>query len=132
MSNQELIEGLRLHSTALEHTNRKATARIVAQAADALERYESPSTAQQAAPAERGVDDIRSAAARAYGFLWHVNNEPGTPSPMYSADKAAYRARVALRDQLTNEERGKAIVAVGIELGRYDPATADSDVREVK
>lgn len=55
MSNQELIEGLRLHSTALEHTNRKATARIVAQAADALERYESPSTAQQAAPAERGV-----------------------------------------------------------------------------
>ena len=76
--------------------------------------------------------DIRSAAARAYGFLWHVNNEPGTPSPMYSADKAAYRARIALRDQLTSEERGKAIHAVGIELGRYEPATADSDVREVK
>lgn len=68
--------------------------------------------------------DIRSAAARAYGFLWHVNNEPGTPSPMYSAEKAAYRARIALRDMLTTEERGKAINAVGIEIGRYEQPAA--------
>lgn len=54
----------------------------------------------------------RQAVATAYGYLWHVNNEPGTPAPMYSPERAAYEARKLLRDQLTTAERGEAINAV--------------------
>lgn len=48
------------------------------------------------------------AIATAYGYLWHVNNEPGTPN-QYPPERAAYEARKILRDQMTHEQRGLAI-----------------------
>lgn len=56
----------------------------------------------------------------AYGYLWHVNNEPGTPAPMYSPEKAAYKARHYLSALMTHEERGIAINAVRGLLGGSD------------
>jgi len=53
----------------------------------------------------------RAAVATAYGYLWHVNNEPGTPH-QYAPERAAYEARKALRELLTHEQRGEAINAV--------------------
>ena len=41
----------------------------------------------------------------AYGHLWMVNNEPGTPR-RYPTERAAYEARKLLRDTMTNDERG--------------------------
>jgi hypothetical protein len=49
--------------------------------------------------------------ATAYGYLWHVNNEPGTPH-QYPPERAAYEARKVLRERLTKEQRGAAINAV--------------------
>lgn len=51
---------------------------------------------------------LEEAIATAYGYLWHVNNEPGTPN-QYAPDRAAYEARKVLRDLLTHEQRGEAI-----------------------
>ena len=51
---------------------------------------------------------LREAIALAYGYLWHVNNEPGTPS-QYPPERAAYEARKALCDLMTHEQRGEAI-----------------------
>ena len=56
-------------------------------------------------------EKVRNAVAIAYGHLWHVNNEPMAPIPMYSPEKAAYAARKELRDLLTSEQRGDAINA---------------------
>lgn len=47
----------------------------------------------------------------AYGHLWHVNNEPAAPIPIYTPEKAAYAARKLLRDLLTSEQRGDGINA---------------------
>jgi|WetSurMetagenome_2_1015567.scaffolds.fasta_scaffold415882_3 hypothetical protein len=44
----------------------------------------------------------------AYGYLWHVNNESGTPN-QYPPERAAYEARKVLRDLMTHEQRGEAI-----------------------
>jgi hypothetical protein len=57
------------------------------------------------------LDELETAIARAYGYLWHVNNEPGTPN-RYSPEKAAYEARKLLRDLMTHEQRGIAIKKV--------------------
>ncbi len=54
------------------------------------------------------IDTLRQAIATAYGHLWHVNNEPGTPN-QHSPERAAFDARKILRDLLTNEQRGEAI-----------------------
>ena len=54
------------------------------------------------------VERLRSAIATAYGYLWCVNNEPGTPW-QYPPERAAYAARKALRELLTKEQRGAAI-----------------------
>ena len=54
------------------------------------------------------VEKLRSAISTAYGYLWHVNNEPGTPN-QYPPERAAYEARRALRDLMTKEQRGEAI-----------------------
>lgn len=67
-------------------------------------------------------DAMMHAIESAYGHLWHVNNEPGTPQPDYSPEKAAYAARRFLRDQLTHEQRGLAINRIGRELGFIDAA----------
>lgn len=53
---------------------------------------------------------LREAMQKAYGYLWHANNEPGTPN-YHSPKTVAYEARKALRDLLTNEQRGLAISA---------------------
>lgn len=63
--------------------------------------------------------EVRMAVMLAYGHLWHVNNEPAAPIPMYSPEKAAYEARKQLRDLLTKQERGEAINQVGVLIGRY-------------
>jgi hypothetical protein len=44
----------------------------------------------------------------AYGYLWCVNNEPGTPN-QYSPERAAHEARKHLRGMLTTEQRGHGI-----------------------
>lgn len=56
-------------------------------------------------------DRLRAALGVAYGFLWCVNNEPGTPH-QYPPEKAAYEARKVLRDLLTQAERGHFINVV--------------------
>ena len=55
---------------------------------------------------------LREAIGTAYGHLWHVNNEPGTPAPYYSDQTASYAARKALMSVMTHEERGTAINTV--------------------
>lgn len=54
------------------------------------------------------IDALRLAISTAYGHLWHVNNEPGTPN-QHSPERAAFDARKILRDLLTHEQRGEAI-----------------------
>lgn len=61
------------------------------------------------------VAELEGKVSLAYGYLWHVNNEPGTPM-QYSAETAAYSARRALRDLLTTEQRGIAINSVRHEI----------------
>lgn len=61
------------------------------------------------APAADG-DALREAVKTAYGYLWHVNNEPGTPN-RYTPERAAYEARKTLRGHLTKDERGEGINA---------------------
>lgn len=51
---------------------------------------------------------LREAIQRAYGYLWHVNNEPGTPN-RHAPEAMAYEARKALRDLLASEQRGDGI-----------------------
>jgi hypothetical protein len=58
--------------------------------------------------------------ALAYGYLWHVNNESGTPAIVYSPEKAAYEARKVLRDLLMVEQRGNAIDNVRATLRAAD------------
>ena len=60
------------------------------------------------------LTDVLEAVATAYGFLWHVNNEPGTPN-QYAPEKAAYAARKVLRELLTHEQRGVGINRVHAE-----------------
>ena len=60
---------------------------------------------------------LKEAVALAYGYLWHVNNEPMAPIPLYSPETAAHEARKVLRDLMTNEQRGEAINRVQKLLG---------------
>ena len=61
------------------------------------------------------------AIALAYGYLWHVNEEPFAPIPTYTPQRAAYDARRILRDTMTHEQRGEAINKVRAMLDRYGP-----------
>lgn len=76
--------------------------------------YAAPVAAQ--APAAAG-DALREAVKTAYGYLWHVNNEPGTPN-QYAPERAAYEARKVLREQLTKDERGEGINVVRAAMQR--------------
>jgi len=60
--------------------------------------------------AQKADDALRTAVKTAYGYLWHVNNEPGTPN-QYAPERAAYEARKMLRAHLTKDERGEGINA---------------------
>ena len=55
---------------------------------------------------------LREEIQTAYGYLWCVNNEPGTPIALYPPEKAAYEARKVLRDLLTVAQRGQGINSV--------------------
>lgn len=66
-----------------------------------------PSVAQEAT----GLQDK---IARAYGYLWHVNNSG--VGFQFSPEKAAHMARRVLRDTLTHEQRGNAINMAATEL----------------
>lgn len=68
-------------------------------------------SAERIAALEKERDALKAAIATAYGHLWHVNNEPYAPIPIYTPGKAAYAARKVLRELLTSEQRGDAINA---------------------
>jgi len=55
------------------------------------------------------IKNLKTKIALAYGYLWHVNNDPDAPIPLYSTEKAGYEARKILRDTMTHEQRGEAI-----------------------
>lgn len=57
---------------------------------------------------KRELAEAKADLATAYGYLWHVNNEPGTPQ-QYPPERAAYEARKLLRERLTQSQRGEAI-----------------------
>lgn len=71
--------------------------------------YGATCRAQGRAEGEAEIAALKEAIAVAYGWLWHVNNEPMAPVPMWSPEQAAYEARKALRELLTTAERGEAI-----------------------
>lgn len=54
-------------------------------------------------------EELKNKVSLAYGYLWHVNNNPDAPMPLYSTEKAGYEARKILRDTMTHEQRGEAI-----------------------
>lgn len=56
----------------------------------------------------RKLADLEEKVGLAYGFLWCVNNEPGTPMRC-PPERAAYEARKLLRDTMTHEQRGTYI-----------------------
>ena len=60
----------------------------------------------------------------AYGWLWHTNNEPMAPVPMWSPEQAAYQARKCLRELLTTAERGEAINAIAAHMDKIAGITA--------
>ena len=62
----------------------------------------------RAVKAEARVAALEAAIQTAYGYLWCVNNEPGTPN-QYSPERAAHQARKHLRGMLTTEKRGHGI-----------------------
>lgn len=62
----------------------------------------------RAEAAEARVLELEAAIQGAYGWLWLVNNEPGTPN-QFEPEKAAYKARKVLRALLTHEQRGDGI-----------------------
>lgn len=76
--------------------------------------YTAPVAAQ--APAADG-DALREAVKIAYGYLWHVSNVLGTPN-QYAPERAAYKARIVLREQLTKDERGEGINVVRAAMQR--------------
>jgi hypothetical protein len=77
-----------------------------------------------AAPAVSAPAEWRKAVQEAYGWLWHINNEPLSPAPLLSEGKAAYQARKALRELLTSAERGEAINAVTATIDNIKAAAA--------
>lgn len=78
---------------------------------------------------------LRESIGVAYGYLWCVNNEPGT-SFQYPPEKAAYAARAVLRDTMTSEQRGTYINrAVALVRGKRPmplPSTAIDAARREK
>ena len=83
---------------------------------------------QRIADLERQLRERDNAIALAYGYLWHVNNEPGTPQ-QYSPERAAYGARKVLRNLLDSSQRGYAINAV---RGLIETELRDYEARKPK
>lgn len=59
-------------------------------------------------------ENIKQVIKKAYGHLWMVNNEPGTPN-QYPPEHAIYKARQLLLGILTKEERGDGINSAMLE-----------------
>lgn len=57
----------------------------------------------------------------AYGHLWSINTEPGTPSTIYRPEAASYVARKILQGMLTTEQRGNGITALRAALAQPAP-----------
>lgn len=91
--------------------------------ADQMQAYActAVSAALQAQAGE--VEGLRAKVATAYGWLWHVNNEPAAPVPLLSSEQAAYEARKILRDTMTHDQRGKAINSVAAILAARTKGT---------
>ena len=62
------------------------------------------------------VKVLEDAIALAYGHLWCINTEHGTPAPMRIPEAAAHDARIILLDLITKEQRGNGIDAARAEL----------------
>lgn len=75
---------------------------------DALGTNEGPSAVDHIMILKAENELLRESIGVAYGYLWCVNNEPGTPF-QYPPEKAAYEARAVLRDTMTSEQRGTYI-----------------------
>lgn len=71
-------------------------------------------TALLEAKAPTEATGLQDKIARAYGYLWHVNNSG--VGFQFSPEKAAHMARRVLRDTLTHEQRGNAINMAATEL----------------
>ena len=71
-------------------------------------RAEEPADTAARLALVRELETLREAVGLAYGYLWLVNNEPGTPR-RYSPERAACEARKLLRDTMTHEQRGAFI-----------------------
>jgi hypothetical protein len=71
-------------------------------------------TAERALDAQtdfrKEIERLMEGIGTAYGYLWHANDEPGTPN-RYGSERAAIEARKVLREILTVEQRGKGINA---------------------
>jgi len=67
------------------------------------------------------IKALKEAISLAYGHLWHINNEPLAPIPLYSPEQATYKARKFLFQVMTNAERCIAINAVRAALTRSKP-----------
>lgn len=100
-------------------------ARIADEALQLINTYRAGAADESKPPQEPTTDVQRltAAIAKAYGYLWCVNCEPGTPR-QYPPERAAYAARKELRDLLTKEQRGAAINAAVQEV--HETARAES------
>ena len=120
------IEAAALVVQPVPHIDEERTCGEVAAAIRALKS----GTAPQAAPAptvqplSEEAMKWRKAVQEAYGWLWHTNNEPMAPVPMWSPEQAAYQARKCLRELLTTAERGEAINAIAAHMDKIAGITA--------
>ena len=107
-------------------------ARIAEEALQLINTYRAGAADESKAP-QYGAPDMHrltAAIAKAYGYLWCVNCEPGTPR-QYSPEKAAYAARKELRDLLTKEQRGAAINAAVQEVHETVRQSDDAPIKMV-
>ena len=77
---------------------------------------EEPADTAQRLAVVQELQALRELVGLAYGHLWCVNNEHGTPANPYLPERAAYEARKLLRDTMTHEQRGVFINRVVMQV----------------
>lgn len=81
---------------------------------------------------EESLASLQTSASIAYGHLWHIQEDPCAPKPMYPAFAAAKEARKCLLNTLTPDQRLQGIQAVAKEVysktppGLFDDLPPDS------
>jgi hypothetical protein len=100
---EEELRGLRASLAARAPEPRAAVGEVASTAQDTLELP------------TRWLEGV----GEAFGYLWHVNTEPGAPVTLFAPEAAAFEARKRLAELLTHEQRGQAINKVGRSIGRY-------------